>query len=94
MGLEKKTYTFRLCEETHGMLRKIQEALSPFCEDLSSTVRFVIRLAYALLFTPTSLKDVLAICQKLHRITSQDDPQMTFRFPPAIPIQPRFGRLQ
>jgi hypothetical protein len=94
MGVTKQAYTVRLCEETAGMLRKIQAAFSPFCEDLSSTVRFVIRLAYALIFDAHTLLDVFDLMQQLRCKTLHYRPQMSLRFPGALEMRPKIWRQQ
>jgi hypothetical protein len=73
MGVEKKSITFRLSEQTLIKLDAIRGAFDPFAEDRSSTLRIVISIMYALLFTPAILVDFRALLQRLHRNTLQDN---------------------
>lgn len=93
MGLEKKNTTFRFSEETLMELHQLQKVLWPFAEDRSSTLRIVIKIMYALIFTPATLRDALDLLQLIHRNTLQDS-QLPLKFPPSSGgplLRPRFA---
>lgn len=88
MGEYKKPCTLRLCSETEKMLDRLQEAFTPFVEDRSSTVRLLIRILFALVFTPVTLRDVLSICQRIQEHTLPYR-QLKFEFEQQS-LRPRF----
>jgi hypothetical protein len=73
MGEEKKATSFRLSEETLRQIDHIKQAFHPFCEDRSSTLRLIVNIMYAIIFTPTTLRDVVDVLQRVHRTTSNDN---------------------
>jgi hypothetical protein len=83
MGLEKRSTTFRFSDETLRELGALQIVFAPFAEDRSSTLRIVIALVYALIFTPSTIRDLFHVLQHLQRSTSQYS-QLDIQFPPAI----------
>lgn len=90
MGLEKKNATIRLSDEAQMHLDRIQNALNWFLEDRSSTVRFCARIVYWMLFTPMTVRDLLATLQGLHRHTLPCDcGQMQLAFPVERAFVPR-----
>lgn len=92
MGICKQHATFRFSEETLMQIDRIREAFSPFAEDRSSTLRIIVHVLYSILFTPTTLQEVLLVCQRLQEATKQHSDQMTLRFP-GMSIKPKFGRV-
>ena len=62
---------------------EIKCAFHPFCEDRSSTLRLIVNLMYSIIFTPTTLRDVIATMQRIQRGTSYDN-QLKLSFPPAV----------
>jgi hypothetical protein len=73
--------TFRLGDDDLSKIDKIQQALSPFTEDRTSTLRVIIRIVWALIFTPGTLKEVVQVLQRLQSRTSEHG-QMAIHFPP------------
>jgi hypothetical protein len=87
MGETKQHLTFRFSEDTLKQLAELQDAFWPFAEDRASTLRIIVQLVYALLFTPATLRDLLAVLQRLHCSTLSHT-QLTIDFPPACPPVP------
>jgi hypothetical protein len=91
MGVHKQHVTFRFAETTLKELDEIQRTLSPFAEDRSSTLRIIVKLMYALLFTPMTIKDLVHVLQRLQSDTSSHS-QLWIQFPEiGIALRPRFG---
>lgn len=91
MGVWKQHTTFRFSEETLMQIDQIKAAFSPFAEDRSSTLRIIVHVLYSILFTPTTLQEVLMVCQRLQKATLCNADQMQFRFPAHIDMRPRIG---
>lgn len=93
MGLTKTHHTFRFSEETLMQIDAIKSALSPFAEDRSSTLRIIVQVVYALIFTPATLADALDAMQRLHGHTLSYNGQMAFHFE-GQGFRPRLGASQ
>lgn len=101
MGMEKKPTSFRLSAETLVQIDNIKQAFHPFCEDRSSTLRLIVNIVYAIIFTPTTLRDVVEVMQRVHRVTSCDEvardvTQLLIHFPAhdGYSFRPKIGNYQ
>lgn len=98
MSISDKNVNFRANEATLKELADIQTLFHPFLPDRSSTLRWIVRKFWELLFTDTKLTDALKDWQVIHGKTSQRDvTQLLIHFPPhgdAISFRPRISNYQ
>ena len=71
MGTADRNVNFRASEQTHKELDDIQRLFHPFLPDRSTTLRWIIRKFWEVLFTDTNLTDILKQWQVMHGKTSQ-----------------------
>lgn len=83
MGETKRHVTFRLAEDDLVKIDRIQQALHPFAEDRTSTLRVIIKIVWSLIFTPGTLADLVEVLQRLRSHTLAHK-QLEIRFPAAI----------
>ena len=84
MGKELQPKTFKLNEDHVRKLSEIEDAFAPFTDGKSATVRFLVDMMHALIFTKGTLQAVVESLQCLLRTSSYY--QAEFGIPtPAAP---------
>jgi len=91
MGAEMKPVTVKLDDGAILKLGEIEDAFAPFTRGRSATVRLLIELVHALIFTKGTLQAVVGRLQGLLRRTSYF--QMEFEFPTLAAPEGRKGPL-
>ena len=71
MAISDRNINFRAPEQTLLELEAIQKLFHPYLPDRSTTIRWVIRKFWEVLFTDTNLSDVLKQWQVIHGKTPQ-----------------------
>lgn len=71
MAIPDRNINFRASEQTLSELHDIQNLFHPYLPDRSSTLRWVIRKFWEVLFTDTNFTDVLAQWQAIQGKTLQ-----------------------
>ena len=93
MSLRATAVNFRASEETVKQIEDIKSLFAPLMPDRSSTLRWIVKTMWMLLFTESSLAEIFQTWQVLHRQqTASGVTQMRFHFPVEHPFFPRIGR--
>lgn len=89
MAISERNINFRAPEQTLLELDAIQRLFHPYLPDRSTTLRWVIRKFWELLFTNTNLSDVLQQWQVFTGKTSQHKQLQLVFHEPIPPMYPR-----
>ena len=82
MSVSDKNVNFRASEETMSEIADIQKLFQPFLADRSSTLRWIIRTVWMLLFTDAKVIDAFKEWQLFSRDNAQREvAQLNFEFP-------------
>ena len=84
MSLRATAVNFRASEETLRQIEDIKVLFTPLMADRSSTLRWIVKTMWMLLFTDASLAEIFQTWQVLHRQKAASDvTQLQFEFPRA-----------
>jgi hypothetical protein len=79
MGVEMKSVSLKLSEETMKQVDELRAAFHPFTENRSQVFRVVVEIMHSLVFTKGTLKSIVERLQGMLRNTSYF--QTEFEFP-------------
>jgi len=79
LGVEMKTVSLKLSEQTMRQVDELQHAFSPFTENRSQVFRVVVEIMHSLVFTKGTLKAFVERLQGMLRNNSYF--QLEFEFP-------------
>jgi len=81
MGVEMKTVSLKLSEQTMKQVDELRDAFWPFTENRSQVFRVLVEIVHSLVFTKGTLKAIVERLQGMLRNTSYF--QLEFEFPPS-----------
>ena len=79
MGVEMRTVSLKLSEETMKQVDELRDAFHPFTENRSQVFRVIVDIMHSLVFTKGTLKTIVERLQGMLRNTSYF--QTEFEFP-------------
>jgi hypothetical protein len=84
MGVWRRTASFKFGDEDRANLLAIHEALAPMHENLSQTLRWILKIMHMLIFTRGMLGELATMIQGFPRSTVQH----------TVPVEGRKPRRQ